>query len=86
MSVGEVKAALGEANYLLEQGKKTVEGVGDSLDVVSGLVLATLHDSRRDEAAQARKAIADAVREVKLTLRAITAAQEAGNAYRKVLG
>ncbi|MGW0502929.1 hypothetical protein [Micromonospora sp. NPDC003241] len=86
MSVGEVKAALGEANHLLEQGKKTVEGVGDSLDVVSALVLATLHDSQRAEAMQARKALAEATREVKLTLRAINAAQEGGNAFRRVLG
>ncbi|BCJ61814.1 hypothetical protein [Micromonospora endophytica] len=86
MSIGEVKAALGEANYLLEQSKTTIEGVGTTLDEVSTLVLATLHDSQRTEAQQARKAIADAVREVKLALRAIAAAEESGNAYREVLG
>ncbi|MFY1577902.1 hypothetical protein ACN26Z_23660 [Verrucosispora sp. WMMD703] len=86
MSIGEVKAALGEANYLLDQGRATIEGVGTALDEVAGLVLATLHDSQRSEAEHARKAIADAIREVKLTLRAIAAAQESGNAYRKALG
>ncbi|MBQ1024854.1 hypothetical protein [Micromonospora sp. C95] len=86
MSIGEVKAALDEANHLLDQGKATIEGVGATLDEVSGLVFATLHDSRRAEAEQARKAIADAIREVTLTLRAIGAAQENGSAYRKRLG
>ncbi|MEV4711842.1 hypothetical protein [Micromonospora sp. NPDC049374] len=86
MSIGEVKAALDEANHLLDQGKATIEGVGAALDEVSGLALTTLHDSRRAEAEQARKAIADAIREVTLTLRAIGAAQENGNAYRKLLG
>ncbi|RIV40350.1 hypothetical protein [Micromonospora radicis] len=86
MSIGEVKAALGEAHRLLDQGRTTIEGVGTALDEVSALVLATLHDSQRSEAAQARKAIADAIREVKLVLRAAVAAQENGDAYRKVLG
>ncbi|WBB49837.1 hypothetical protein O3597_04985 [Verrucosispora sp. WMMA2044] len=86
MSIGEVKVALDESNYLLDQGRTMIEGVGTALDEVAGLVLATLHDTRRAEAEQARKAIADAVREVKLTLRAIAAAQDNGNAYRKALG
>ncbi|GGM61801.1 hypothetical protein GCM10011608_53670 [Micromonospora sonchi] len=86
MSISEVKAALDEAHQLLDQGKTTIEGIGTALDEVSGLVLATLHDSQRTEAEQARKAIADAIREVKLTLRTIAAAQDSGSAYRKVLG
>ncbi|WP_406083281.1 hypothetical protein OHA01_31325 [Micromonospora zamorensis] len=49
-------------------------------------MLATLHDSRREEAETARKAVAEAVREVKLALRAITAAQESGNDFGKALG
>ncbi|WP_233527462.1 hypothetical protein, partial [Micromonospora craniellae] len=80
------KAALNEANYLLEQGKTKIAGVGTALEDVSALLLSTLHDSQRTEAAQARKAIADAVREVKLSLRAIATAQDSGNGYRKVLG
>jgi hypothetical protein len=86
VSISEVKAALDEANRLLDQGRTTIEGVGTGLDEVAGLVLATLHDSRRTEAEQARRAIADAIREVKLTVRAIAAAQDGGGAYRKVLG
>ncbi|WP_433126292.1 hypothetical protein ACQPWW_26585 [Micromonospora sp. CA-240977] len=86
MSIGEVKAALEEANQLLDQGRTTVEGIDDSLDEAAGLMLATLHDSRREEAEKARKAVAEAVREVKLTLRAITAAQESGNEFGKALG
>ncbi|GIJ76274.1 hypothetical protein SAMN05443287_102210 [Micromonospora phaseoli] len=86
MSISDVKAALGEADQLLDQGKTTIEGVGAALDEVSGLVLATLHDTRRAEAEQARKAITDAIREVELTLRTIAAAQDNGNAYRQVLG
>ncbi|MEU4333817.1 hypothetical protein AB0F59_04225 [Micromonospora lupini] len=86
MSIGEVKAALDQASQLLEEGKTTVEGIGDSLNEAAGLMLATLHDSRRDEAEKARKAVAEAVREVKLTLRAITAAQESGNEFGKALG
>ena len=82
MSIGEVKAALGEANYLLEQGKTTVEGVGAALNDAVGLVLGTLQGSRHDEAEQARGALTEAVREVKLTLRTINAAQESGAAYR----
>ncbi|MEV4495991.1 hypothetical protein AB0J84_09820 [Micromonospora arborensis] len=86
MSIGEVKATLEEANRLLDQGKTTIEGVGAELDETTGLVLATLHDSRRVEAERARKAITEAVREVKLTLRAIIAAQESGHDFRKALG
>ncbi|GIJ21271.1 hypothetical protein [Micromonospora lutea] len=86
MSIGEVKVVLDEAHHLLDQGKTTIEGVGTGLDEAAGLVLATLHDSQRTEADQARKAIADAVREVKLTLRVIAAAQEHGSTYRKALG
>ncbi|MEQ4304200.1 hypothetical protein ABNF97_22935 [Plantactinospora sp. B6F1] len=86
MSVGEVKAALGEANRLLDQGRTTIEEIGDDLHQAAALLLATLHDSRRDEAEKARKATADAVREVKLTLRAINAAQQSANEYRKRLG
>ncbi|MGC4874824.1 hypothetical protein ACLQ26_00960 [Micromonospora sp. DT43] len=86
MSIGEVKAALREASQLLDQGRTTVEGIGDSLNEAAGFMLATLHDSRRDEAEKARKAIAEAVREVKLALRAITAAQESGNEFEKALG
>ncbi|TCC00588.1 hypothetical protein E0H26_02600 [Micromonospora zingiberis] len=86
MSIGEVKAALAQAHQSLDQAGATVEGVGTDLDEVSALVLATLHDSQRAEAAQARKAIADAIREVKLTLRVIAAAADNGSAYRDVLG
>ncbi|MFF0234324.1 hypothetical protein ACFYPH_09195 [Micromonospora sp. NPDC005252] len=86
MSIGEVKAALGEASQLLDQGRTTVESVGDSLNEAAGLMLATLHDSQRDEAAKARKAVTEAMREVKLTLRAVTAAQESGNEFGKALG
>ncbi|GIJ07899.1 hypothetical protein ACFFMR_05785 [Micromonospora andamanensis] len=86
MSIGAVKAALGEADQLLDQARTTIEGVGAALDEVSGLALTTLHDSRRAEADQARKAIADAIREVTLALRAISTAQDNGNAYRKLLG
>ncbi|MGC5332224.1 hypothetical protein [Micromonospora sp. DT62] len=86
MSISEVKAALGEAHRLLDHGRTTTEGIGASLDDTAGLMLATLHDSRRAEAEKARQAIADAMREVKLTLRAIDAAQESGTEYGKVLG
>ncbi|MFI7080226.1 hypothetical protein ACIBO1_23280 [Micromonospora sp. NPDC049903] len=86
MNIGEVKAALTQAHQSLDEGRTTVEGVGTDLDEVSALVLATLHDSQRTEAAQARKAIADAIREVQLTLRVLAAGQDNGRAYRDVLG
>ncbi|GAB3935080.1 hypothetical protein [Micromonospora vulcania] len=86
MSIGEVKAALDEASQLLDQGRTTVEGIGDSLNEAAELMLATLHDSGRDEAEKARRAVAEAVREVKLALRVITAAQESGDDFRRALG
>ncbi|WP_422738380.1 hypothetical protein ACN263_03490 [Micromonospora sp. WMMD729] len=86
MSIGEIKAALTEARQLLDQGRTTIEGIGDSLDEAAGIMLPTLHDSRREEAEQARRALAEAVREVKLTLRVITAAQENGDEFRRALG
>lgn len=86
MSIGEVKAALGEASQLLDQGRTTIEGAGESLDEAAALMLATLHDSRREEADRARKAVAEATREVMLTLRAITSAQESAHEFRRALG
>ncbi|MEU3456901.1 hypothetical protein ABZ671_25370 [Micromonospora sp. NPDC006766] len=86
MSIGEVKATLEEANRLLDQGKTTLNEIGTALDETAGLVLASLHDSRRAEADKARKAIAEAVREVQLTLRVISAAQDSGTEFRKALG
>ncbi|MFI7595110.1 hypothetical protein [Micromonospora sp. NPDC049359] len=86
MSIGEVKAALGEASQLLDQGRTIVEEVGESLDEAAGLMLVTLYDSRREEAEKARKAVVDAVREVTLTMRVITSAQKSADEFGRALG
>ncbi|MFY1615263.1 hypothetical protein [Micromonospora sp. WMMD736] len=86
MSVGEVKTALDEARHLLDQGRTTIESIGASLDEVAGTMLPTMHDSRREEAEKARRAVSEAIREVTLTLRVITAAQESADEFRRALG
>ncbi|MFI5930146.1 hypothetical protein ACIA3K_29800 [Micromonospora sp. NPDC051543] len=86
MSIGEVKAALDEARHLLDQGRTTIESIGTSLDEAAGTMLPTLHDSRREEAEKARKAVSEALREVTLTLRVITSAQESADEFRGALG
>ncbi|MGC4773711.1 hypothetical protein ACLQ25_32740 [Micromonospora sp. DT44] len=45
-----------------------------------------MHDSRREEAEKARKAVSEAIREVTLTLRVITSAQESADEFRRALG
>ncbi|MEU7924478.1 hypothetical protein [Micromonospora sp. NPDC049801] len=86
MSIGEVKAALDEARHLLDQSRTTIEGIGASLDEAAGVMLPTMHDSRREEAEKARRALAEAIREVTLTLRVITSAQESADEFRRALG
>ncbi|WP_434740403.1 hypothetical protein [Micromonospora sp. SH-82] len=86
MSIGEVKAALGESKRLLDQGRATIEGIDVSLIEVTSLTLATLHDTQHAEAGNARLALADAVREADLALSMISAATENTSAYLRELG
>lgn len=86
MSIAEVKAALEEARHLLNQGRTTIESIGASLDEAAGVMLPTMHDSRCDEAEKARRALAEAVREVTLTLRVISSAEANADEFRRALG
>ncbi|MEV4497093.1 hypothetical protein AB0J84_15500 [Micromonospora arborensis] len=86
MSIGEVKAALREANQLFDQGKATFEVIDTSLDEVTGLAVSTLYDSQQAEAENARGALADAARAVESTLRAINASTENAGTYLRELG
>lgn len=86
MSIGDVKAELRTGNQSLNQAKTTIEGIGADLAEVSSLALATLHDSQHPEAKEARRALAEATREVKLTLRTVAAAKDGATALLKALG
>ncbi|GAB3942691.1 hypothetical protein [Micromonospora vulcania] len=86
MSIGEIKAALREADYSLDQAVATIKEIGTKLDEVTGLALATLHDSRHAEAIKARADLTSAKREVELTLRTITVVQDNAGSFRESLG
>lgn len=86
MSIGDVKAELRNGNQSLNQAKTTIEGIGADLAEVSGLALAALHDSQHPEAKRARRALADATREVELILRTVAAAKDGATAFLKALG
>lgn len=86
MSVGDVKADLQDGNQSLDQAKTTIEGIGAALAEVRSLALATLHDSQHPEAKKARSALAEATREVELTLRTVAVAKDRSTAFLKALG
>lgn len=86
MSVGDVKATLRDGTLSLDQAKATIERVGDRLAEVRRIASATLHDSQHPEAQKARKALADAAREVELALRTIGVARGHAIAFTNKLG
>lgn len=64
----------------------SVEKANAKLADASALVLATLHDSERDEAQEARDALRKAADEIELVLRRITVAKEHAAAYLATIG
>lgn len=86
MSIGEIKAALREADRALAQAAATIKEIGANLDNVTVMALATLHDSQHAEANEARAALTSAKREVELTLRTITVVRDSAGSYRRSLG
>ncbi|MFF5214679.1 hypothetical protein [Micromonospora sp. NPDC000442] len=86
MTIGDVKATIRLGNQSLDDAKKSIEMANAQLQDASTLTLATLHDSRRAEAEEARKTLLAAADEVDLTLRRINAAQDHAEAYLGTIG
>ncbi|GGM49313.1 hypothetical protein GCM10011608_37860 [Micromonospora sonchi] len=86
MSIGDVKAVIGEGNHSLDQATTTVEGIGTALKDVIRLVLATLDGSEHEKAEEARGALVAAQREVDLTLRTIKRAKDNASTFVAGLG
>ncbi|MFG1952696.1 hypothetical protein [Micromonospora sp. NPDC048830] len=86
MSVEEVKATLRDGDLALDHATAAIERIRADLAEAAGLAVATLQDSRNTNAEKARRALAEAVREVDLTLRTIGRAKDHAAAFRTALG
>jgi hypothetical protein len=86
VTIGDVKATIRLGNKSLDDAKQSIEMATAQLQDASTLALATLRDSRRAEAEEARKALFAAADEVELTLRRINAAQDHAEAYLGTIG
>ncbi|WP_341719465.1 hypothetical protein QQG74_06915 [Micromonospora sp. FIMYZ51] len=86
MAIGDVKATIRRGNQSLNDAEKSVEMASAQLRDASALAIATLHDSQREEAEDARQTLLAAAREVELTLRRINAAREHADAYLGAIG
>ena len=86
MSIEDVKATIRQGTQALDEAKGTIEKAGTSLTDATGLALATLHDSSHEHASEARHLLAEAGREIDLTLRRIGVAKEHARKYLANLG
>jgi hypothetical protein len=86
MSIDEVKATIRAGEQALDEARTTMERVGAELAEATGLALAVLTGTEHELAGKARSTLAEAQREIELTLRRLAGAREHARRYTAALG
>ena len=81
-----VKATIQQGIQALDEAKRTLLAANGGLLDGTRLALATLHDTRNEDAEQARKELDEAAHEIELTLRRLEAAKTQASEYLKTIG
>ncbi|GGO30298.1 hypothetical protein [Micromonospora parathelypteridis] len=85
MTIGDVKVTIRKGSQALDDARMSIEKANAKLAEASALAIATLHDSKGDDAQQSRKALRKAADEVELVLRRLEAAKDHAASYLAII-